>query len=54
MSEALDLSDEIAAAIDSAALRKATLALAYVREGRSPSVSFRGSNQDFQQARAES
>ena len=43
MPDALDLTGEIAAAIDGAALRGATLALAYVRDDLSPSVSFRGS-----------
>jgi Pyridoxamine 5'-phosphate oxidase len=43
MSEPLDLTGDIAAAIDGAALRNATLALAYVRDDGSPSVSFRGS-----------
>jgi hypothetical protein len=45
MPEALDLTGDIAAAVDGAALRGATLALAYVREDGSPSVSFRGSTQ---------
>jgi len=45
MSDTLDLTGDIAAAIDGAALRGATLALAYVREDGSPSVSFRGSTQ---------
>ena len=43
MPDALDLTGEIATAIDGAALRGATLALAYVRDDLSPSVSFRGS-----------
>jgi hypothetical protein len=43
MPDALDLTGEIAAAIDGAALRGATLALAYVRDDLSPAVSFRGS-----------
>jgi hypothetical protein len=43
MPEALDLTGDIAAAVDGAALRGATLALAYVRDDGSPSVSFRGS-----------
>jgi hypothetical protein len=45
MPDALDLSGEIATAIDGAALRGATLALAYVRDDLSPAVSFRGSTQ---------
>jgi hypothetical protein len=45
MPDALDLSGEIASAIDGAALRGATLAVAYVRDDLSPSVSFRGSTQ---------
>src|SRR3984885_14356428 len=45
MPDALDLTGEIASAIDGAALRGATLALAYVRDDLSPSVSFRGSTQ---------
>lgn len=45
MPDALDLTGDIAEAIDGAALRGATLALAYVREDLSPSVSFRGSLQ---------
>ena len=45
MPDALDLTGDIAAAVDGAALRRATLALAYVREDGSPSVSFRGSTQ---------
>jgi hypothetical protein len=43
MPDALDLMGEIASAIDGAALRGATLALAYVRDDLSPAVSFRGS-----------
>jgi hypothetical protein len=43
MSDPLDLTGEIAAAIDGAALRGATPALAYVRDDLSPAVSFRGS-----------
>ncbi len=43
MPDALDLTGEIAAALDGAALRGATAALAYVRDDGSPSVSFRGS-----------
>ena len=43
MPDPLDLTGEIAAAIDGAALRGATLALAYVRDDLSPAVSFRGS-----------
>jgi hypothetical protein len=43
MPDALDLTGEIASAIDGAALRGSTLALAYVRDDLSPSVSFRGS-----------
>src|ERR1700727_3723219 len=45
MPKPLDLSGEIATAIDGAALRGAPLALAYVRDDLSPSVSFRGSTQ---------
>jgi hypothetical protein len=45
MADPLDLTGDIAAAIDGAALRNATLALAYVRDDGSPSVSFRGSTQ---------
>lgn len=45
MPDALDLAGDIAAAVDGAALRGATLALAYVREDGSPAVSFRGSTQ---------
>jgi hypothetical protein len=40
MPDALDLMGEIASAIDGAALRGATLALAYVRDDLSPAVSF--------------
>jgi hypothetical protein len=43
MPDALNLTGEIASAIDGAALRGSTLALAYVRDDLSPSVSFRGS-----------
>ena len=43
MPDALDLTGGIATAIDGAALRGATLALAYVRDDLSPAVSFRGS-----------
>lgn len=43
----LDLTGEIAAAVNGAAERGATLAVAYVREDGSPSVSFRGSTQVF-------
>lgn len=43
MADALDLTGDIATAIDGAALRGATLALAYVRDDLSPAVSFRGS-----------
>ena len=43
MPHSLDLTGEIAAAIDGAALRSATPALAYVRDDLSPAVSFRGS-----------
>lgn len=43
MPDPIDLTGEIAAAIDGAALRGHQLALAYVREDGSPSVSFRGS-----------
>jgi len=45
MPDPLDLTGDIASAIDGAALRNATLAVAYVREDGSPSVSFRGSTQ---------
>ena len=45
MPDALDLTGDIAAAIDGAALRGATPAVAYVRGDGSPSVSFRGSTQ---------
>jgi hypothetical protein len=45
MPDSLDLTGDIAAAVDGAALRGAALALAYVREDGSPSVSFRGSTQ---------
>jgi Pyridoxamine 5'-phosphate oxidase len=45
MPDTLDLTGDIAAAVDGAALRGATLAVAYVRENGSPSVSFRGSTQ---------
>jgi hypothetical protein len=45
MPDPLDLTGDIASAIDGAALRGATLALAYVRDDLSPSVSFRGSLQ---------
>jgi hypothetical protein len=45
MPDSLDLNDEIASAINGAALRGATLALAYVRDDLSPAVSFRGSTQ---------
>jgi hypothetical protein len=45
MSDPLHLTGDIAAAIDGAALRGATLAIAYVREDLKPSVSFRGSIQ---------
>ena len=43
MPDPVNLTDEIAAAIDGAALRGHTLAVAYVRDDGSPSVSFRGS-----------
>ena len=43
MSDPVNLTGEIAAAIDGAALRGHTLAVAYVRDDGSPSVSFRGS-----------
>src|SRR5271156_1516632 len=43
MPDPLDLTGDIAAAIDSAVLRGAQLALAYVRDDGSPAVSFRGS-----------
>ena len=42
MPDPLNLTGEIAAAIDGAALRGSTLALAFVRDDGSPSVSFRG------------
>jgi hypothetical protein len=45
MPDALDLTGDVAAAIDGAALRGATPALAYVRDDLSPAVSFRGSTQ---------
>jgi hypothetical protein len=45
MPDPLDLTGDIASAIDGAALRGATLALAFVRDDLSPSVSFRGSLQ---------
>jgi hypothetical protein len=45
MPDPLDLTGDIAAAIDGAALRNATLALAYVRADGSPAISFRGSTQ---------
>jgi hypothetical protein len=45
MPDALDLTGDIAAAIDGAALRHSTLAIAFVRPDGSPSVSFRGSTQ---------
>jgi hypothetical protein len=45
MPDPLDLTGDIAAAIDGAALRNATVAVAYVRDDGSPSVSFRGSTQ---------
>ena len=45
MPDPLDLTGDIASAIDGAALRNATLAVAYVRDDGSPSVSFRGSTQ---------
>jgi hypothetical protein len=43
MPDPVDLTGDITAAISEAALRGATLAVAYVREDGSPSVSFRGS-----------
>jgi hypothetical protein len=43
MPDPIDLTGAIADALDGAALRGATPALAYVREDLSPSVSFRGS-----------
>ena len=43
MPDPVNLTGEIAAAIDGAALRGHTLAVAYVRDDGSPSVSFRGS-----------
>jgi Pyridoxamine 5'-phosphate oxidase len=43
MPDPVNLTGEIAAAIDGAALRGHTLALGYVRDDGSPSVSFRGS-----------
>jgi hypothetical protein len=45
MPDPLHLTGDIAAAINGAALRGATLAIAYVRADLSPSVSFRGSIQ---------
>jgi Pyridoxamine 5'-phosphate oxidase len=45
MPDPLDLTGDIAVAIDGAALRNATVAIAYVRDDGSPSVSFRGSTQ---------
>lgn len=45
MPDDVDLTGDIAAAIDGAARRDATLALAYVRDDLSPAVSFRGSTQ---------
>ena len=43
MPDPVNLTGEIATAIDGAALRGHQLALAYVRDDGSPSVSFRGS-----------
>ena len=43
MPDPLDLTGDIASEIDGAALRGSTLALAYVRDDLSPSVSLRGS-----------
>jgi Pyridoxamine 5'-phosphate oxidase len=43
MSDPVNLTGEISAAIDGAALRGHQLAVAYVRDDGSPSVSFRGS-----------
>ncbi len=43
MPDALDLTGDIASAIDGAALRGSQLSLAYVRDDGSPAVSFRGS-----------
>ncbi len=43
MPDAVNLTGEIVAAIDGAALRGAPVALAFVRDDGSPSVSFRGS-----------
>ena len=43
MPDALDLTGEIASALDGSVLRGTTAALAYVRADGSPSVSFRGS-----------
>ena len=43
MPDALDLTGDIATAIDGAALRHSTLALAFVRPDGSPSATFRGS-----------
>jgi len=40
MPDAVDLTGEIAAAIEGAARRGATVALAYVRDDLSPAVSF--------------
>src|ERR1700684_1616640 len=45
MPDPIDLTGDIAAAIDGAALRNATLAIAYVRDDGSPAISFRGSTQ---------
>jgi hypothetical protein len=45
MSDRLDLTGEIAEAVDGAALRGKTLALAYLDDDGYPSVSFRGSTQ---------
>jgi hypothetical protein len=47
MPDPLDLTGDIAAAVNGAAARGAALAVAYVREDGSPSVSFRGSTQVF-------
>ncbi|MGO9901180.1 MAG: hypothetical protein ACLP0J_16140 [Solirubrobacteraceae bacterium] len=43
MPDTVSLTGEVVAAIDGAAMRGAPIALAYVRDDGSPSVSFRGS-----------
>jgi hypothetical protein len=45
MPDTIDLTGDIAAAIDGAVTRGATLSLAYVRPDGSPAVSYRGSTQ---------